>query len=295
MLVAAIDFETANEQRSSPCAIGVAWMENGKVTDVTTQLIRPPDMRFSGFNIAIHGIRPEDVEDAPEFPEVLGLLSKRLRGATVIAHNAAFDMSVLRSTCDVYDLDYPDVSYLCTMKAAQTALPEAANAKLNTLCAHFGIPLKHHDAGSDAEGCARLSLELARAVNQHCITRAAPLLGLTPGRLWSRTYTPCTGGAYRSRSRYAAPVPVVAPAIQGSSELVGKTVVFTGSLERFTRDEAKARAQSLGAKVAGAVSKNTDYLVAGPGAGSKLKKAEELGVAVLTEDDWLALVGGEGS
>ncbi|MGB8526603.1 MAG: NAD-dependent DNA ligase LigA [Rhodoplanes sp.] len=76
-----------------------------------------------------------------------------------------------------------------------------------------------------------------------------------------------------------------------SSPVAGKTVVFTGALEKMTREEAKAMAERLGAKVAGSVSKKTDYVVAGPGAGSKLAKAREAGVSVLSEDEWFALVG----
>jgi DNA ligase (NAD+) len=81
------------------------------------------------------------------------------------------------------------------------------------------------------------------------------------------------------------------PKAKTDTAIAGKTVVFTGALEKMTRDEAKAQAEALGAKAAGSVSKKTDYLVAGPGAGSKLKEAEKHGVTVLTEDEWLAMVG----
>jgi DNA ligase (NAD+) len=77
---------------------------------------------------------------------------------------------------------------------------------------------------------------------------------------------------------------------RADTAIAGKTVVFTGTLETMTRDEAKASAERLGAKVSGAVSKKTDYVVAGPGAGSKLNEARKLGVTVLTEAEWARLI-----
>jgi DNA ligase (NAD+) len=81
------------------------------------------------------------------------------------------------------------------------------------------------------------------------------------------------------------------PLAASDSAIAGKTVVFTGTLEKMTRNEAKARAESLGAKVGGSVSSKTDFLIVGADAGSKAKKAAELGVKTLTEDEWLALIG----
>ncbi len=192
MKTIAIDFETANEQRGSACSVGLAWIEDGEVVRVEERLIRPRDMRFSSFNIAIHGIRPEHVEDADEFPEVMDEFVDDFRGATMIAHNAAFDFSVWRACLDSYRQTYPDLSYLCSVKMAQKVWPHLMSHKLNVLAAHLGLSFMHHNAAEDAAICAEASIAIARDLNVSHLRDVPAAIGMQAGRLYSGGYAACT-------------------------------------------------------------------------------------------------------
>ncbi len=188
----AIDFETANEERGSACSVGLAWIEDNKVVRVEERLIRPRSMRFSSFNIAIHGIRPEHVEDAPEFPEVMDEFADDFAGAMMIAHNAAFDFSVWRSALDSYRQPYPSLSYLCSVKMAQRLWPHLTSHKLNILAQYLGLTFRHHNAAEDAAICAEASLAMARHAGVGAIAHIAPSIGMRPGRLFAGGYEACS-------------------------------------------------------------------------------------------------------
>ena len=151
---AAIDFETAGYDPASACSLGiVAADEDGFVTE-WERLIRPPVMRFAPGCVAVHGIRPEDVEDRPEFPAFWPEIATLLRGRVVFAHNAPFDTGVLAATLDRYDLREEPFRFGCTARLARRVWDGLPNHRLDTVAAALGFPFRHHDALDDARACA---------------------------------------------------------------------------------------------------------------------------------------------
>ncbi len=167
----AIDFETANYSPNSACAVGLAVVRGGKVAETFASLIRPPELDFRADFVDIHGITPEQVADAPTFADVWPGLLSLIGDGPLAAHNSPFDMRVLRACLDTNGIPRPAVACLCTLSLARQVLPKLANHRLNTLAAHFDIPLDHHNAASDAIACAHMALQLASLAGPHIIQR----------------------------------------------------------------------------------------------------------------------------
>lgn len=158
---AAIDFETADNGRDSACAVGVVRVEDGVVVDKRALLIRPPRRTF--LFTGIHGIRWSDVADQPTFDGVWPQLAPLIAGASQLyAHNASFDHSVMDACCRLYRMPPPAQAWGCTLRLARATWKRPQN-KLSDVCAFLGIALVHHEALSDAEGCARIVLAARQA------------------------------------------------------------------------------------------------------------------------------------
>ncbi|MCK5100622.1 MAG: 3'-5' exonuclease [Desulfobacteraceae bacterium] len=161
MTFVAIDFETATGKRHSICAVGITTVENGKIIDEFNSLIQPPNNEYSWYNTKIHGITESDTVNALFFPDVYPEIKKRLSGKTIVAHNETFDRSVLQKTMEYYNLDYSELNisnqWECTLKIYRAKGYHPAS--LDVCCKKQGIKLNHHEALSDARGCAMLYLK----------------------------------------------------------------------------------------------------------------------------------------
>ena len=300
----AIDFETANEKRASACSLGLTVVKNGKVIKELYYLIKPKELRFNPINTWIHGLRSHDVKKAKEFDELWPELEPYFNNTFIVAHNASFDMSVLRATLDTYSIPYPSFNYGCTMLLAKNFFPMLENAKLNTVNHYLGLEFNHHHAAADAFACANILLKVNEELQAPSIEDLFHQVGIKPGCVFEKGYrSPKKGSSSVSSS--SKKQLTSSPLFYSQTEFFKhQTVVFTGSLKSLSRQEAIALIGQLGGTVGSSVTKKTNIVVTGikniyelsPNEMStKLRKAIELvyhgqDILFLNEEEFLTLL-----
>lgn len=301
----AIDFETANEHRGSPCAVGMAKVVDGHINDTWGTLIQPPAglSHFNPFNVAVHRITSDAVAGAPDWKATLSEVLAFADGLPLVAHNAGFDMSVIRAACTAEGLPWPELRYTCsqviarrTWKLLSYSLPYCTDAA--------GIVLdNHHNADADATASAEVMLAAMRTAEADSLD--ALLSGHQVRWGWMTPTGEWQGSHHKGRSaRARTPLPGANPDAAPDGELYGAAVCITGTLTSMTRDEAFRKLAEVGAQPEKNVTKKTSILVSAsqtqlkPGAAlsGKAEKAQALletgqEIEVLDEDEFLRRLG----
>lgn len=280
----AIDVETANSDMASVCQIGVAKYENGKLIDEWSSLIDPEDW-FSGINISIHGIEPEDVIGSPTIPDIIDSLRTFIGNDVCISHTF-FDKSATRRMLNKYELPGLDVRWLDSSSVARRTWKdvERSGYGIANLCKKIGYEFEHHDALEDAKAAAQVFLAAVMKSD----------MGIEE---WlARVAKPINPADSITLSQISKTANV-------DGDMFGEVIVFTGALE-FPRREAAKLAAKVGCKIGSNVTKKTTLLVvgdqdigrlAGESKSSKHRRAEELilngqDIRILKESDFLAVV-----
>lgn len=324
----AIDFETANGFRGSPCSVGLTKVRGGAIVEEASWLMRPPENHdtFDYHNVRIHGIRAEHVAARPRFGELFPEIGAFIGDDILAAHNAAFDLGVIRSGLEVSGLPGPAYDYVCTVMLSRRCYSLVSNS-LPFAAEEAGVPLvNHHDAAEDARACAGILIDIAARNRANSIAELYLSLGLAIPR--QQAFHPArdelskatlTALAAAGETRAAQPFrggwpeegenPAPSPDAEPGNPLYGQTVVFTGQLG-IPRPEAKIRSAEMGARPESRVTARTSVLVVGDGFDArdlrsgrltgKARRVLELhergqSIEVLSEGEFLQMIGGTGS
>jgi DNA polymerase-3 subunit epsilon len=311
----AIDFETANEHRSSACEVSLVRISKGEVSELFTSFIKPhASMGFNQWNVRIHGITERDVANAKEFDQVFGAMMEFKSDLPLVAHNASFDMSVLRRTSELYGLNLPDIDFFCTRvfaeRSTKLALPSYS---LPNVCDALSIPFgETHRAEADALACASVALRISETEGAESLIELAESLLTRPGQISGSTYRgtssnsqskkyPASMGKGAARDYLAS---LSEEDMSYDDDFTGKEVIFTGKLASMERQEAQEKVIRAGGTSGDNVTKKTSIVVVGgpydaelkPGGtlSGKLKKVIDLrekgaDIRLITELEFLEL------
>jgi DNA polymerase III subunit epsilon len=302
----AIDFETANSYRGSPCAVGLVRVRDGRVVDERRWLIRPPEGAdwFDSFNVWVHGITAEMVADAPRWKDTLPAIIEFIGDDVVVAHNSGFDIGVIRYACAVDNIEWPQMRFLCTLVATRRALA-LPSYRLPFVTEALGYDMgDHHDPLDDARAVTTVVAGLAAQEGAETLEELASALNVYIGRMESGVYR----GSVAVSGSSGLQLPEVNPDADPNGHLYGRVVVFTGKLWAMVRQDAWNECARVGAVPEKNTTQRTNVLVIGdlnpaylrPGENlsAKARKAFALqdkgqDIEVMTEDDFIRCLDGK--
>ena len=269
----AIDFETSYGH--IPCSIGIMEFIDGEVVNEYYSLIKPIDLKFNPFNSGINGIYLEDVFNEREFDEIWPEIEHFFIDRVIVAHNISTDINVLEKTLHYYRLHKPNYNVYCTLEISRNLL-DLNNHKLSTLAKHFCIiQNNYHNALEDAFVCGKIFLELFDSFQDN--------------------YNKPKNRNLKIKNKIVIPTKSsIAPYIANTSEIfLGKKLVVSGVFCNFSREEIIEAIKNNGGIVNTSISTKTDFVLAGDNMGpAKLEKATQLGVKIISENDFIQLVNG---
>lgn len=299
-----IDFETANSNRSSVCSLGLVKVKEGKIIEEQSYLINPEE-EFDSFNIYINGITPEMVTDKPNFKDCWPKIKNELENGFIIAHNASFDISVLRHVLDKYKMEYPHFQYSCTRILSKKTWANLTNYRLDTIASKLGIKFKHHIATEDAKATAIILNEIFKINSSNSFEDLHEKLKVKIGTIYAGGYKPaCVKSNSRGSGININDIKPQVDEFDYNNEFYEKCIAFTGTLESMPRKEAMQKVINAGGKCSNTITKKTNYLVMGiqdyskftdGQKSNKLKKAEELisggqELEIITEEDFVKYI-----
>ena len=171
-------------------SIGIAVIEDLKIVEIKHWLIRPPELYFHPFNISIHGITENDVKNEPSFDQLWPEIRNYIDNNLIIAHNASFDLGVLRHTLSTYDIDYPESDYSCTWRISKKVWRGLPSHRLDAVSNHLGIEFQHHNAEEDARACAEIAIKACREKDASSLPDLIDKIDLVCGYIRPGDYTP---------------------------------------------------------------------------------------------------------
>lgn len=304
----AIDFEIANRNYNSACSLGLIFVKNNKIIDQKYFVIKPPTDVMDPEMTNIHGLTVDDIKDAPTFDQVWNEISYYFHNETfIIAHNARFDMNVLKNCLITYNFDIPDFNYVCNIPITTRACRgEGIPNSLEARAKRFGVIMdEHHNALSDAKAVAELVLTCIKLKRRRSIHTYFSTFSSIPIRPFKELKHDSTfKGGKRFQSIKITDITPEKSEFNEEHPLFDKAIVFTGELETIARADAMQKVVDVGAKIRSAVSSKTDFLVVGKqdktvvgktGRSSKERKADEfiekgVEIKVINEDEFIDLL-----